>query len=293
MTLDLRKSNMSHHENTTDRPAVEKSQTTDYRQKYRLYPSLPNTDRYKVNVADRSTGEKLHTAAVYSPDSLLGDTQSDVANGDVRMKAQVLVLEEQRQELLSINEKWAKEYHTMVHYYKEKVRDLKALLQHDEEEICQEGGKKVTFGDELLKAEKEAEKLRTQNSTLTRKGQHQHEEIRRLNKALEEALQTTEPLGASSETLQDVWKHQAETYKEDFLKERKDREKLKDKYLEQEKKFRKAHSELRVLKSQVTQTRPPQPAALECTCTNRAACPQWEVRQIDRHHIQLQRRHTP
>lgn len=62
------------------------------------------------------------------------------------------------------------------------VRDLKALLQHDEEEICQEGGKKVTFGDELLKAEKEAEKLRTQNSTLTRKGQHQHEEIRRLNK---------------------------------------------------------------------------------------------------------------
>lgn len=36
--------------------------------------------------------------------------------------------------------------------------------------------------DELLKAEKEAEELRAQNSTLTRKGQHQQKEIVRLNK---------------------------------------------------------------------------------------------------------------
>lgn len=43
----------------------------------------------------------------------------------------------------------------------------------------------------------------------------------------------------------------AEVYKEDFLKERRDRERLKDKYLELEKKFRKVYNELRVLKSQV------------------------------------------
>ena len=101
---------------------------------------------------------------------------------------------------------------------------------------------------ELLKAEteaKEAKELRAQNSTLIRKGQHQHEEIRRLNKvrsrepkgfhvrvekafssvcslqhqlcyscfhmfvqALEEALQTAQPVEASRETLLDVWKHQ-------------------------------------------------------------------------------------
>lgn len=44
---------------------------------------------------------------------------------------------------------------------------------------------------------------------------------------------------------------QAEIYKEDFLKERKDREKLKGKYLEVEKRLKKTHNELHVLKSQV------------------------------------------
>ncbi|XP_054479194.1 TNFAIP3-interacting protein 1-like [Anoplopoma fimbria] len=288
---------MSQHENTMDRRPVERSQTKDNR----LYPSLPNTDRYKVCVADRSTGEKLHTAAVYPPDSL-PKSEAAAASCVVRMKAQILLLDEQRQELLSINEKWAKEYRTMAHYYKERVQALKALLQHDhaEEEMSEEGENKVTLskkvkdqenawtGDELLKAEKEAEELRAQNSSLTRKGQHQHEEIRRLNKALDEALHTTQPLSVSSETLQDLWKHQAEVYKEDFLKERRDREKLKDKYLEQEKKYRKVHSELRVLKSQVTWTPTPRPV-LKSSSTNTAACPQWEVRQIN-HHIQLQRR---
>lgn len=101
---------------------------------------------------------------------------------------------------------------------------------------------------------------------------------------------------------------QAEVYKEDFLKERRDREKLKEQYLELEKKFKKVHSGLRVLKPQVqhtmwlscayfslwshtlnterrrkdlnmasvfsqsTRSRPPQPVA-ECTCTNQAKCP--------------------
>ncbi|KAF3836292.1 hypothetical protein F7725_028850 [Dissostichus mawsoni] len=174
------------------------------------------------------------------------------------MKAQICILEEQRQELLCINEKWAKEYRTMVRYYKERVQDLKTLLQHDPlaVEIC-EGGKNT--GEEVLKAEKEAEELRAQNNTLTRRGQHQHEEILRLNKV----------------------------YKEDFLRERRDREKLKEKNLEQESKYRKVHSELRVLKSQVART--PQPV-LECTCTNRATTPNWEVREINQKHIQLQRR---
>ncbi|KAK9527553.1 hypothetical protein VZT92_014104 [Zoarces viviparus] len=292
---------MSQHESTMDRPPVERSQTTDIRQTHRLYPSLPNTDRYEVCVADPSTGDKLHTAAVYHPDSV---TQSEASAGsrDVRMKAQIILLEEQRQELLSINEKWAKEYRTMVRYYKERVQELKASLQR---EMCEEGENNATSpkqvkdkesaltGDELLKAENEAVELRARNGTLTRKVQRQHDEIRRLNKALEEALQTAQPLSVSSETLQDVWKHQAEVYKEDFLTERRDREKLKDKYLEQEKKFRRVHSELRVLKSQVTWTPPPQPALhSSSSSTNQATRPHWELRQIDQHHVQLQRGNT-
>ncbi|KAI9516713.1 hypothetical protein NQZ68_013770 [Dissostichus eleginoides] len=294
--------NMLQQANPMDRPAVERSQTTDNRRTHRLYPSLPGINRYDVCVAVRSTGEKPHSAAVHLPESLLRDNQSktSAASSDVRMKAQICILEEQRQELLCINEKWAKEYRTMVRYYKERVQDLKTLLQHDPlaVEIC-EGGKNVTSnkkaedkentwtGEEVLKAEKEAEELRAQNNTLTRRGQHQHEEILRLNKALEEALQNTNPLDASSETLQDIWKHQAQVYKEDFLTERRDREKLKEKNLEQESKYRKVHSELRVLKSQVART--PQPV-LECTCTNRATTPNWEVREINQKHIQLQRR---
>lgn len=133
-------------------------------------------------------------------------SKTSAASSDVRMKAQICILEEQRQEvstfqkldynhpkhtfsfqylkhscsfsftqLLCINEKWAKEYHTMVRYYKERVnsqswmhlsvclllcicsafmfcvtsrfqvQDLKTLLQHDPlaVEIC-ERGKNVT-----------------------------------------------------------------------------------------------------------------------------------------------------
>ncbi|XP_076577701.1 TNFAIP3-interacting protein 1-like [Chaetodon auriga] len=284
--------NMSLHENTADRPPVERAQaaeavTTDRKHACRLYPSLPNIDRYEICVPIRSVREKLHMAALHHPDSLHGDDQSEVGSADVRMKDQILILEGQRQELLSINEKWAKEYRTMKQYYKEQLQQLKALLQHEhshfEEEACEEGGKSITsckrvkdkeststgdvdISSELLKAEREAKELRAQNSALTRRWQHQREEIKRLNKALVEALQATQPLDKSSETLQDVWKHQAEVYKEDFLKERRDREALKDKYLELEKKFRRVYSELRVLKPQVT--KPPQPV-LECTCTHR------------------------
>ncbi|XP_068438439.1 TNFAIP3-interacting protein 1-like [Clinocottus analis] len=285
---------MPQHKNTTDRPPVEKTQTADHRQTDRLYPSLPSTDRLQVCAAHRCAGEELP----HRPDRL-AQSEASAAGGDVRMKAQIFLLEEQRQELLSINEKWSKEYRTMVRYYKERVQDLKASLQrgHSEEEeeveaIASSKKAEGKDGDGLLRAEREAEELRAQNSTLARKGEHQREEIRRLNRALEEALQVTRPLGVSCETLQDVWKHQAEVYKEDFLKERSDREKLKEKCLEQEKKFRKVHSELRVLKSQLTWTplQPPPRLALKSGDTDEAACPHWEPRQINRQHNQLQRR---
>ncbi|XP_037312007.2 TNFAIP3-interacting protein 1-like [Pungitius pungitius] len=264
---------MSQNENPRD---VERYQ--------RLYPSLPGSDRFTVCVA----GEKLHAAAVKPPDRI-PQSQASTAGIDVQVKAQMLLLEEQKQELLSINTKWAKEYRTMARYYKERVRHLNELLQrgHSEELMCGEGGNnhKENTEDKLLK---EAEELRAQNSTLTRKGQRQQDEIRRLNKALEEALKTTQPLSVSSETLQDVWKHQADVYKEDFLKERSDREKLMEKHLKQEKKFRKVRSELCVLKSQLTWTPSPQPALSSSSSSSpgHAACPQREVQvqvQVQRH----------
>ncbi|KAK2859660.1 hypothetical protein Q5P01_004280 [Channa striata] len=306
--------NMSLYKNMTDRTTLDQSHAaetvpTDHRQTHRLYPSLPHMDKYDTFVPKRSTEQKLQTAVKFHAHALLEDTQSDVsaANSDVRLKAQILILEEQRQELLCINEKWAKEYRTVVRYYKEKVRDLKALMHQNrspfEDGACKEmeilfaqklninplKDKEVKWtGDadgcsELLRAEEEVKELRLQNGVLTRREQHQREEIKRLNKALEEALQSVRPLGASSETLQDLWKHQAEIYKEDFLTERKDREKLKDKYLELKKSFLKANNELCALKSQAP--RPPQPVH-KCTCVNRQLGP------VNQHHTQMQRRYT-
>ncbi|XP_058496794.1 TNFAIP3-interacting protein 1-like [Solea solea] len=278
---------MSLREIMMDKQPEEKSQARDNKRPHRLYPSLPNVDSYEICKLDGSIGEKLHEAAEFCHDRLLEDTQLEVsaAKDDARLTAQILILERQREEVISLNKRWAKEYQTMVCYYKQKVQDLKTLLHcHFEEGACEARvmpiasckklktlkGKDdtqagdVDVGSELLAAEKKVQSLHAQNSTLARRGQHQHEEIKRLNKALEEALLTSAPPGISSETQQDVWKHQAEVYKEDFLTERKDREKLKEKYLELESQFRKARRELRVLKSQVTCTQPPQ-VVLECT----------------------------
>ncbi|XP_008303879.1 TNFAIP3-interacting protein 1-like [Stegastes partitus] len=295
---------MSLLENSADRMPSKPAAT---KPAHRLYPSLPNIDRYEFCLPVGSSGPDLHPEL--QPESLPEDAPSEGSSpgSDVRMKAQILLLEEQRKELLSINERWAKEYRTMVRYYKEKVQALKALQQHQHYEEGEKQAtlyKKIQFkmaedntqtGEvscELLRAEKEAEELRVQNVALTRRGRHQHEEIRRLNKALQEAqLQSSSPLDGSSETLEDLWKHQAEVYKEDFLRERKDREKLKDKYLELEKKFKKVHNELHVHKSQVTPAQQPQPL-LQCACTNKVKCADWEVRPVKQHHIQLQRRYT-
>ncbi|XP_029955691.1 TNFAIP3-interacting protein 3-like [Salarias fasciatus] len=299
---------MSLRENSKDGPPVETTHSTENLKKVRrLYPSLPNVDGY-----DFCEVENLRTSAAFPPDSPQEITQSGESPpcSDVRLKAQILFLEEQRKQLLSINEKWAKEYRTMVRYYKDKIRVVKASQEHEEKKH-DEGQKNITLvkdqkvrlvidednlqtgesSSELLKAKTETEELRLQNRTLTRRGQHQQEEIRRLNKALEKALQTSQSDSVSSEDSANIWKHQAEVYKEDFCKERKDREKLKEKYLELEKRFRKVYSELRVLKSQVTLVLKPQPA-VQCPCNVRDKNPNWEICKVNQHYIQEQRRHA-
>ena len=55
---------------------------------------------------------------------------------------------------------------------------------------------------------------------------------------------------------------QAQIYKEDFLKERRDREQLKGKHGDLEEKFRKVHTELNALKSKVCRATPSQTCSL-------------------------------
>lgn len=269
-----------------DRSSAESSQTSG--KTVRLYPSLPNTDRYEVCVLSCSSAKNLNGNAPHRHKPLPENTQADECSA--RMKAQIYVLEQQKQELLSINERWAKEYRIMVRYYKEKVCSLKTLLSQRCSHFNKETGEELNplcklkalkdnteagCGDVscvVVKTQSEARELEEQNRRLARRGQHQHSEIERLNKALQDALQTSQPQEMSSETLQDLWKHQAEVNKEDFLKERKDRETLKDKYLELEKKYKKVRNELHAIKTQGTWMRTPQ-AQYKCTCTQPDACP--------------------
>ncbi|XP_012709662.2 TNFAIP3-interacting protein 3 [Fundulus heteroclitus] len=291
---------MSAHQYTRDSLTVKTLQAAEHKQSHRLYPTLPNINRYDVCLPLGSTGEKLWTAA--EGHGMRKDTQSEEpVSGYDAMKEHILILEQQNKELLAINNKWAKEYRTMVQYYKKKVQFLKILRQDglseeersDEEErpvtVCKTEKvhedtqpEKDTVRTKLRTAEEETEELRAQNRSLTRKWQHQQEEITRLNKALEETLQT-QPLETSSETLQDIWKHQAEVYKEDFLKERKDREKLKARNLELEKRYKKVHDELRAFRSQVTLAQP----VHCCSCTSRGKRPDPEQQPN-----QQQRRYT-
>ncbi|CAL1597343.1 unnamed protein product [Knipowitschia caucasica] len=191
-----------------------------------------------------------------------------------KMKEQIRVLEMQKLELLSINERWAKEYRVMVHYYKEKLHTHKASLPKESNDRSEDLGHvcklnllmdNTTTGcsEELVKAQSDARALQEQNRTLARRGQHQRKEITRLNKALEDTFVTTSSSREMShETLQDLWKYQADVYKEDFLTERKDREALQTKYLALEQKYKRVRNELYVARSQVPC------AQCECTCTH-------------------------
>ncbi|XP_037136382.1 TNFAIP3-interacting protein 3-like [Syngnathus acus] len=201
------------------------------------------------------------------------------------MQAQISILERQRQELLTINEKWAKEYNIMVAFYQQELLSLR-VSQRDHSDVVKETyqtkpckrEKLQPVNSELHKAVTEAEELRAHNHVLTKKGQQQLEEISRLNKALEERLHPFQTFEESRGSAEDLWKHQAEVFKEDFLKERGDREKLQYKYIELQKKLSKARDELHLLKSQATWTRILHPV-VDCTCKTTAAPPASQRRR--------------
>ncbi|KAK7887244.1 hypothetical protein WMY93_026865 [Mugilogobius chulae] len=265
-------------ESRMEMSSTENSQT--FANLERLYPSLPTTDRLELCVLNRSSSTAADESGVtfaHRPDNLLENTQDEECV--VRMKEQIRVLEMQKRELLSINERWAKEYRVMVQYYKDKLRSVKASLPPDNSpnttpdaphvcklNVLKDSSAAAGSGDVLVKAQSEARQLQEQNRALTRRGQHQNAEIARLNKALEEALVTTSAQEMSNGTLPDLWKHQADVYREDFLTERKDREALKGKYLQLEKKYKKVRNELYVVKSQITWSPTSSQQQYGCTC---------------------------
>ncbi|XP_077480655.1 uncharacterized protein LOC144091865 isoform X2 [Stigmatopora argus] len=138
---------------------------------------------------------------------------------DASARKHVFILERQRQELISINQKWAKEYNNMVAFYQNKLLTLQASLKHQEN----------------------AEKERTS-------------QCKHLPQALEERIHPRTLEGRET-TPHDLWRHQAEVFKEDFAKERRDRELLQRKYEELRQKLTSTSDELHHLKSKVLNTR--------------------------------------
>ncbi|XP_040594788.1 TNFAIP3-interacting protein 3 isoform X2 [Mesocricetus auratus] len=117
-------------------------------------------------------------------------------------------LEKQRQELLEVNQQWDQQFRNMKELYERKVLELKTKLAATEDihTLEKEQKQSVTEGDRQLEKEKESlweelqalqkenKLLKESNALANRKKEHYACEIKRLNKALQDAL----TIGSSS-----------------------------------------------------------------------------------------------
>lgn len=110
-------------------------------------------------------------------------------------------LEKQRQELLEVNQQWDQQFRNMKRLYERKVLELQTKLAATEDihTIEKEQKQSVTEGDrhleekeslreELRALKKENLLLKENNALANRKKEHYACEIKRLNKALQDAL---------------------------------------------------------------------------------------------------------
>uniref|UniRef100_W5MUC9 TNFAIP3 interacting protein 3 n=1 Tax=Lepisosteus oculatus TaxID=7918 RepID=W5MUC9_LEPOC len=179
--------------------------------------------------------------------------------------------------LLDVNKKWDEQYKLMKQHYSLKIMEMKERLtvcdkfitevnaeqdkkQKDfdkklvlaKEKIEKEQEKNTKLSAELCEIKQQSLNLKEQNATLTKRKDHQECEIQRLNKILLEGLgnPARNIFGEETATQIEVLRHQAQIYENDFKEERRDRERLKERNEELEKRCKKLQSELQILKSQ-------------------------------------------
>ncbi|ELK07622.1 TNFAIP3-interacting protein 3 [Pteropus alecto] len=124
---------------------------------------------------------------------------------------------------------------------------------------------KESLHEELHELKKENKLLKESNALVNRKKEHYECEIKRLNKALQDALAIErssfpeDRLGKSEEersheemrTEMEVLKHQVQIYEEDFKRERSDRERLNQEKEELQRINQTSQSQLNKLKSKI------------------------------------------
>uniref|UniRef100_A0A2K6FU88 TNFAIP3 interacting protein 3 n=2 Tax=Propithecus coquereli TaxID=379532 RepID=A0A2K6FU88_PROCO len=190
--------------------------------------------------------------------------------------------------LLEVNQQWDQQFRSMKKLYERKVAELKTKLDAAERRLSAPDGEqrqrsrdgdgprgptrnppreekeKESLNEELHELKKENKLLKEKNALANKKKEHLECEIRRLNKALQDALNiecsssSEDCLWKSGEcrheelrTEMEVLKQQVQIYEEDFKKERSDRERLNQEKEELQQINQTSQSQLNRLNSQI------------------------------------------
>uniref|UniRef100_A0A8B9WMB5 TNFAIP3 interacting protein 3 n=1 Tax=Bos mutus grunniens TaxID=30521 RepID=A0A8B9WMB5_BOSMU len=206
------------------------------------------------------------------------------------LEQKIRCLEKQRKELLEVNQQWDQQFRSMKELYERKVAELKSKLDSAErflgtlekerlqspresfpphcrtsEPLRRAEKEKESLNGELHELKIENNLLKEKNALMNHKKQHYECEIKRLNKALQDALKVDcssspeDRLGKSEmecsreemRTEMEVLKQQVQIYEEDFKKERSDRERLKQEKEELQQIIQTSQSQLNRLNSQI------------------------------------------
>nr|XP_020772207.1 TNFAIP3-interacting protein 3 [Odocoileus virginianus texanus] len=206
------------------------------------------------------------------------------------LEQKIRCLEKQRKELLEVNQQWDQQFRSMKELYERKVAELKSKLDSAErflgtleKERLQNPSEsypprcwtnesprraekdKESLNGELHELKIENNLLKEKNALMNHKKQRYECEIKRLNKALQDALRmecspSLEDCSGKSEvecsreemqTEMEVLKQQVRIYEEDFKKERSDRERLNQEKEELQQIIQTSQSQLNRLNSQI------------------------------------------
>ncbi|XP_019596937.2 TNFAIP3-interacting protein 3 isoform X2 [Rhinolophus sinicus] len=235
-------------------------------------------------------GTTRMSAAESSTEHMESAKSAKGKNSTNSLEQRIRYLEKQRKELLEVNQQWDQQFRSMKTFYERKVTELKMQLDTTERslstlekeqppsqrasdrprEVVQEPQKreekeKESLSEELHELKKENKLLKEKNALANRKKEHYECEIKRLNKALQDALKIEcssfpeDCLGKSKKewsheemrTEMEVLKQQVQIYEEDFQRERSDRERLNQEKEELQQINQTSQSQLNKLKSKI------------------------------------------
>ncbi|XP_053107193.1 TNFAIP3-interacting protein 3 isoform X2 [Hemicordylus capensis] len=199
------------------------------------------------------------------------------------LEQQIISLEKQRQELLTVNNQWDEQFRRMKQHYEKKVTEAKAKLEIMQKTVRELEKERLQMRqqcqrlealakDQLLKEMRDKKTLKEENRLLKKettlantKKSHYECEISRLNKALLDALKDqSAPFHVSHVDASDrncsqeemrmqmeVLRQQVNIYEEDFKKERADRERLNEEKEALQSINERSQSQLNKLNSQI------------------------------------------